>query len=68
LSWDGIAAALAGTDLHALPGGQFSLQGRYQQYLALVWLGDQPGALQQAVEQLAQALELRCGRPAGVAR
>lgn len=63
LPWEGIVAALAGSALHALPGGQFSLQGRYQQYLALVWVGDQAAALQQAVERLAQALELRCGRP-----
>ena len=68
LEWDCIVAALAGSALHALPGWQFSLQGRYQQYLALVWLGDQPGDLQQAVERLAQALEPRCGRPAGVSR
>lgn len=68
LAWDCIVAALAGSALHALPGGQFSLQGRYQQYLALVWLGDQPDDLQQALERLAQALEPRCGRPAGVSR
>ncbi|CAI3804453.1 HTH-type transcriptional regulatory protein GabR [Pseudomonas sp. MM221] len=68
LEWDCIVAALAGSVLHALPGGEFSLQGRYQQYLALVWLGDQPGDLQQAVERLAQALEPRCGRPAGAPR
>ncbi|WEK28818.1 MAG: aminotransferase class I/II-fold pyridoxal phosphate-dependent enzyme [Candidatus Pseudomonas phytovorans] len=68
LEWDCIVAALAGSALHALPGGRFSLQGRYRQYLALVWLGDQPGDLQQAVERLAQALEPRCGRPAGVSR
>ncbi|MNE63668.1 hypothetical protein D3C80_1590320 [compost metagenome] len=67
LPWDCIVAALAGSALHALPGGQFSLQGRYQQYLALEWLGDHPGDLRQAVERLAQALELRCGRPAGIA-
>ncbi|MCE5987454.1 GntR family transcriptional regulator [Pseudomonas sp. LM20] len=67
LSWEGIAEALAGSALHALPGEQFSLQGRYQQYLALAWLGDHPEELQQAVERLAQSLELRCGRPAGVA-
>lgn len=66
LPWEGIVAALAGSVLHALPGGQFSVQGRYQQYLALVWVGDQPEALQQSVERLAQALELRCGRPAGL--
>lgn len=66
LPWKGIAEALAGSALHALPGEQFSLQGRYQQYLALVWLGDDLGELQQAVERLAQALELRCGRPIGV--
>ncbi|RCL26399.1 GntR family transcriptional regulator [Pseudomonas sp. AFG_SD02_1510_Pfu_092] len=65
LPWESIAAALAGTALHALPGSQFSLQGRYPQYLALVWLGEQPGELQLALERLAQALELRCGRPAG---
>lgn len=64
LAWDAIATALAGSALHALPGEQFSLQGRYQQYLALVWLGDQPNELQQAVGRLAQALEPRCGRPA----
>ncbi|WGV20624.1 aminotransferase class I/II-fold pyridoxal phosphate-dependent enzyme [Pseudomonas putida] len=67
LQWAGIAEALAGSALHALPGEQFSLQGRYQQYLALVWLGEQPEELQQAVNRLAQALELRCGRPVGVA-
>ncbi|MDV5098913.1 aminotransferase class I/II-fold pyridoxal phosphate-dependent enzyme [Pseudomonas sp. LSJ-87] len=65
LPWEGIAAALAGSALHALPGEQFSLQGRYQQCLAMAWLGDHPGELQQAVERLAQVLELRCGRPAG---
>jgi len=64
LAWDAIATALAGSALHALPGEQFSLQGRYRQYLALVWLGDQPGDLQQAVSRLAQALEQRCRRPA----
>ena len=63
LAWDAIATALAGSALHALPGEQFSLRGRYQQYLALVWLGDQPNELQQAVGRLAQALEPRCGRP-----
>ncbi|MGE8322985.1 MAG: GntR family transcriptional regulator [Pseudomonas sp.] len=63
LPWPGIVEALAGSALHALPGEQFSLQGRYQQYLALAWSGGQTGALQQAVERLAQALELRCGRP-----
>ncbi|GLO07243.1 TPA: aminotransferase class I/II-fold pyridoxal phosphate-dependent enzyme [Pseudomonas putida] len=68
LRWDCIVAALAGSALHALPGRQFSLQGRYQQYMALVWLGDQPDDLQQAVERLAQALEPRCGRPASVSR
>lgn len=67
LAWEGIVAALAGTALHALPGKQFSLHGRYQQYLVLAWVGEQADALQQAVERLAQALELRCGRPAGMA-
>ncbi|MDH4549836.1 GntR family transcriptional regulator [Pseudomonas sp. BN607] len=62
LAWDVIAAALAGSALHALPGERFSSQGRFQQYMALVWLGDNPGELQQAVERLAQALEQRCGR------
>lgn len=66
LPWADIAASLAGSALHALPGEQFSLQGRYQQCLAMAWLGDHPGELQQAVERLAQVLELRCGRPAGV--
>lgn len=66
LQWAAIAEALAGSALHALPGEQFSLQGRYQQYLALVWLGEQPEELRQAVNRLAQALELRCGRSAGV--
>ncbi|WP_406821944.1 GntR family transcriptional regulator [Pseudomonas sp. KnCO4] len=66
LVWEGVAAALAGSALHALPGGQFSLQGQYQQYLALVWVGEQTEALHQAVERLAQALELRCGRPASI--
>ncbi|HEN8797825.1 aminotransferase class I/II-fold pyridoxal phosphate-dependent enzyme [Pseudomonas sp. CM25] len=64
LPWAEVVVALAGSALHALPGTQFSLQGRYQQYLALVWLGDDPDDLQQAVERLAQVLELRCGRPA----
>ncbi|MBV4491304.1 GntR family transcriptional regulator [Pseudomonas oryzicola] len=67
LAWEGIAAALAGSALHALPGTHFSLQGRYQQYLALVWMGEHTEALQQAVVRLAQALELRCGRPVGIA-
>ena len=66
LPWADIAASLAGSALHAMPGEQFSLQGRYQQCLAMAWLGDHPGELQQAVERLAQVLELRCGRPAGV--
>ncbi|MGE8058544.1 GntR family transcriptional regulator [Pseudomonas sp. NPDC089547] len=68
LLWDCIAAALAGSVLHALPGWQFSLQGRYTQHLALVWLGDQLEGLQQAVERLAQALEPRRGRSASVIR
>ncbi|MFJ4454260.1 GntR family transcriptional regulator [Pseudomonas sp. NPDC089392] len=68
LVWDAIAAAVAGSALHALPGVQFSLQGRYQQYLALAWVGGQPADLQQAVERLARALELRCGRPARISR
>ncbi|MDG9916921.1 aminotransferase class I/II-fold pyridoxal phosphate-dependent enzyme [Pseudomonas juntendi] len=59
LAWDAIATALAGCALHALPGEQFSLHGRYRQHLALMWLGDCPGDLQQAVQRLAQALELR---------
>ncbi|MNE83671.1 hypothetical protein D3C80_1805080 [compost metagenome] len=68
LPWDGIATAVAGSALHALPGVQFSLQGRYQQYLALTWVGEHAADLQQAVERLARALELRCGRPARVIR
>ncbi|WP_085626644.1 MULTISPECIES: aminotransferase class I/II-fold pyridoxal phosphate-dependent enzyme [unclassified Pseudomonas] len=64
--WQDIAEALAGSALHAMPGEQFSVQLRYRHYLALAWLGDHPGELQQAVGRLAQALELRCGRPAGV--
>lgn len=66
LAWDGIAAALAGSALHVLAGEQFSLQGHYQQYLALTWLGGHPNDLQQAVIRLAQALERRCGRPARI--
>lgn len=68
LPWDDIAAAVAGSALHALPGVQFSLQGRYQQYLALTWVGEQAADLQQAVERLARVLEPRCGRPARVSR
>lgn len=62
LVWEGINAALAGSPLHVLSGEQFSLQGRYTQYLALMWLGGHPDDLQQAVTRLAQALEPRCGR------
>jgi len=62
---DGIVAALSGTALRVVPGGQHSLQVRHQQYLALRWVGEGLDALQQALEKLAQALELRCGRPVG---
>ncbi|PTV56899.1 GntR family transcriptional regulator [Pseudomonas putida] len=62
LAWDGIAAALAGSALHALPGEQFGLPGHYPQHLALIWLGGRPDELQLAVRRLAQALEVRCGR------
>ncbi|MNN92278.1 hypothetical protein D3C81_2105350 [compost metagenome] len=62
---DGIVAALSGTVLRVVPGGQHSLQVRHQQYLALRWVGEGLDALQQALEKLAQALELRCGRPVG---
>lgn len=62
LAWDGIALALAGSALHALPGEQFGLQGHYPQHLALIWLGGHPDELQRAVRRLAQALEVHCGR------
>ncbi|MFV3290497.1 aminotransferase class I/II-fold pyridoxal phosphate-dependent enzyme [Pseudomonas sp. NY11955] len=68
LMWEGINAALAGSALHVLAGEQFGLQGRYRQYLALMWLGGHLDELQQAVGRLAQALEPRCGHPAGVTR
>ena len=48
LAWDGIALALAGSALHALPGEQFGLPGHYPQHLALIWLGGRPDELQLA--------------------
>ncbi|MGE8468849.1 MAG: GntR family transcriptional regulator [Pseudomonas putida] len=62
---EGVVAALSGTALRVVPGGQHGMQVRHQQYLALTWVGEEPDALQQALEKLAQALELRCGRPVG---
>ncbi|MBV4517770.1 GntR family transcriptional regulator [Pseudomonas kurunegalensis] len=64
LVWERVAAALAGSALHALPGAQFCLQGRYPQYLALMWSGGLPDDLHQLVERLAQALEQGCRRRA----
>jgi DNA-binding transcriptional MocR family regulator len=65
LRLDDVVAALSGTDLRVVPGGQHSAEVRHQQYLALTWVGEDPDALQHALEKLAQALELRCGRPIG---
>jgi DNA-binding transcriptional MocR family regulator len=49
-------AASAGSALQVLAGEQFSLHGRYTQFLALTWLGEQPKALVEALENLARAL------------
>ncbi|MFK0310151.1 aminotransferase class I/II-fold pyridoxal phosphate-dependent enzyme [Pseudomonas sp. NPDC090233] len=51
-----IAAALHGSALRVEAGEQFGLQGRYQQCLALSWVGDDPEPLQDALCLLAQAL------------
>ena len=64
LVWERVAVALAGSALHAVPGEQFCLQGRYPQYLALMWPGGLPDDLRQAVERLARALEQGCRRRA----
>ncbi|MEN5301202.1 aminotransferase class I/II-fold pyridoxal phosphate-dependent enzyme [Pseudomonas sp. TWI628] len=48
--------ATAGSALQVLAGEQFSVHGRYRQCLALTWLGDQPGALIEALKSLARAL------------
>ncbi|WP_449433283.1 GntR family transcriptional regulator [Pseudomonas putida] len=57
----GVMAALSGSAVHVLSGTQFSQQERYDSYLALAWLGDQPDALRDALELMGEALELRCG-------
>lgn len=62
---DRFVAALSGPALQVLAGSQFSVQGRYQQYLALTWAGDRPEALREAIYRLGQVLELRCGRQLG---
>jgi len=49
-------AATAGSALQVLAGEQFSLHGRYRQCLALTWLGEQPKALDEALQSLARAL------------
>lgn len=51
-------AATAGLELQVLPGEQFGLYGRYRQYLALTWLGEQPEALAEALENLAGGLAI----------
>jgi len=56
-----ITAALHGSALHVVAGEQFSLQGRYHQYLALTWMGEQPEALHEALCLLGQALASRSG-------
>jgi len=56
---------LSGPALHVLAGAQFSVQGRYQHYLALAWTAGPPEALREAIFRLSQALELRCGRQVG---
>lgn len=57
--WGRVMAAVAGSELYAMPGVEFSLQGRYRHYLALGWLGDDPVELQAAVERLARAADSR---------
>ncbi len=52
-------AALAGSALQALPGDWFSVQGGYSQWLALAWLGEHPGPLNEALQRLARALAPR---------
>ncbi|RAS22252.1 MULTISPECIES: aminotransferase-like domain-containing protein [unclassified Pseudomonas] len=49
-------AATADSALQVLAGEQFGLDGRYRQFLALTWLGEQPKALGEALERLARAL------------
>ncbi|MFJ4064347.1 aminotransferase class I/II-fold pyridoxal phosphate-dependent enzyme [Pseudomonas sp. NPDC089996] len=49
-------AATAESALQVLAGEQFSAHGRYRQYLALTWLGEQPKALNEALESLARGL------------
>ncbi|PVZ39109.1 GntR family transcriptional regulator [Pseudomonas sp. CC120222-01a] len=49
-------AATAGSALQVLAGEQFSVHGRYRQFLALTWLGEEPGALIEALEGLARGL------------
>lgn len=51
-------AATADSALQVLEGEQFSLHGRHRQFLALSWLGEQPGVLIEALERLACALAL----------
>jgi len=58
---DRLVAALAGSALLAVPGEQFSVQGRYQRCLALTWAGEHSEGLVEPLYLLAQALELRCG-------
>jgi DNA-binding transcriptional MocR family regulator len=58
---DRLLAALAGSALLAVPGEQFSVQGRYQHCLALTWAGEHSEGLVEPLYLLAQALELRCG-------
>lgn len=60
---DRVVSALSGSALLAVAGARFGPPGRYQRYLALDWLGDQPERLREALDTLGQALELRCGRP-----
>ncbi|MEN4829612.1 PLP-dependent aminotransferase family protein [Pseudomonas sp. P39-UII1] len=62
---DRVVAGLSGPALHVLAGSQFSVQGRYQHYLALAWTAGPPEALREAIFRLSQALELRCGRQVG---
>ena len=49
-------AATAGSALQVLAGEQFSVHGRYRQFLLLTWLGEQPGTLIEALQRLGLAL------------
>lgn len=54
---------LSGPVLQVVPGQRYSALGHYRQHLALTWLGEQPKALEKALQGLARALQPRGGWP-----